>query len=571
MYKKIIALLMSTCILAVPTQIFGATKNHIMYISSAKQDEIIVGEIVIDNTYGDLYPGQYFSLNLEGAEFDFGDDGAPRVYGEGIRFQRSTDSRVYGEVVSSKIQGKSFSISFFSKVKEKEAKLVVDGEDSGLSSGAYVFATTNKSEEGYKGILEYNEVALMNGLIDLNPVTIREPYTAAFRSLLKDTRDNDTLVKLELKNKDFELLQQFGNNPLTFIIDDGNETIHYKLGRDPEVQFDYRTKTITFTKHNKDIFYVGGDNYSVQLINVKLNTTIPKVSDEKIDVNISGLLVEDQTITVARRVSDPLVLDASQEEIQPGKDQKVKFSIQEVIPGTLFSKGYIDLGVRGGAVIQDKDDLTLKIIDGNKTYTQKDFTLLPDPQGDQIRIEGFERATSKTLLRIEGEFAVTAPQRIVEEVYMFISEPGVSEVAKQTVLTATEDMIQPPIPVQPKVRFTVGEGAYKLDSVSYPMDASPYVSIHQRIMVPIRYVAYALGVDVEDLKWDGPSQTITLKGDNPMTINAVTGEMVVGGKNYVLSEIRSMGGRIFVPVGEIGRAFGLEVDWDSESRTATFN
>ena len=178
---------------------------------------------------------------------------------------------------------------------------------------------------------------------------------------------------------------------------------------------------------------------------------------------------------------------------------------------------------------------------------------------------------------------VSIPERTTNDIELFINEPSLSKASVKTVLTGTdkpEKPIEPekpevsdkPLePTGPKVTFQIDNNTYTVGSMSYLLDMKPYISPHDRIMVPLRYVAYALGVDIEDLKWNGPSQTITLEGDKVMTINVTTGQMVIDGETSTLSETRLLNGRTFVPVGEIGKAFGVPINWDAETRTATFN
>ncbi len=202
--------------------------------------------------------------------------------------------------------------------------------------------------------------------------------------------------------------------------------------------------------------------------------------------------------------------------------------------------------------------------------------------GDRITIKDYHRQGERSPMTIQGTLELTIPEGAKKDIEFFVSEPSLTEAVVKTVLLGTDkakpvepqepqEPETPKDPARPTVTFQIDNQTYTVGGVGYLLDMKPYISTHERIMVPFRYLAYALGVEEDDLKWDNLTKTISLEGDQPMTIHLATGQMLVDGKRSSLSETRLLNGRTFVPVGEIARAFGVKVDWDGETRTAIFN
>ncbi len=89
------------------------------------------------------------------------------------------------------------------------------------------------------------------------------------------------------------------------------------------------------------------------------------------------------------------------------------------------------------------------------------------------------------------------------------------------------------------------------------LDAPPEI-VNNRTVVPLRYIAESLGVDV---KWDGPTQTITMTKDGK-TITLTIGETTDG--NDTPAMIKNS--RTMVPVRYISEQFGANVMWFEETQ-----
>ena len=103
------------------------------------------------------------------------------------------------------------------------------------------------------------------------------------------------------------------------------------------------------------------------------------------------------------------------------------------------------------------------------------------------------------------------------------------------------------------------------------MDVAPYIK-EGRTMLPVRYVAEALGFDVD---WNGSTRTVILKeGSTRVEIPVDTNQIIVNGNIYtsdVKPEIKQ--NRTMLSIANIARALGLQdgkdIIWNSKSKMVT--
>ncbi|CFX11875.1 Copper amine oxidase-like, N-terminal [Syntrophomonas zehnderi OL-4] len=117
-------------------------------------------------------------------------------------------------------------------------------------------------------------------------------------------------------------------------------------------------------------------------------------------------------------------------------------------------------------------------------------------------------------------------------------------------------------------QFRIDSNIYEVNGVSKIMDAVPYIKAG-RTYVPVRYLAYALGVAEADVVWDEATQKVTMtKGDNKV-------ELTIGSTTYAINgEAKTMdvapeinNGRTMLPARYVAEGFGYAVGWDPGTRT----
>jgi len=117
--------------------------------------------------------------------------------------------------------------------------------------------------------------------------------------------------------------------------------------------------------------------------------------------------------------------------------------------------------------------------------------------------------------------------------------------------------------------FKIGSTIYNVGAEARAMDAAPYIK-DNRTFVPVRYLAYALGVKESDVKWDAATQTVTLTKDKT-TVKLVIGSNVL----TVNDQVKYMDvapeivepGRTMLPARWVAEAFGAAVGWDPATQT----
>jgi len=101
------------------------------------------------------------------------------------------------------------------------------------------------------------------------------------------------------------------------------------------------------------------------------------------------------------------------------------------------------------------------------------------------------------------------------------------------------------------------------------MDVAPYVK-NDRTYVPVRYLAYSLGVEENGVTWDGQTRKVGItKDDTEIALIIGSPVMLVNQKPVrmdVSPEITN--DRTFLPARWVAEALGAEVEWDDTNKQA---
>ncbi|HSW10042.1 MAG TPA: trypsin-like peptidase domain-containing protein [Bacillota bacterium] len=115
-----------------------------------------------------------------------------------------------------------------------------------------------------------------------------------------------------------------------------------------------------------------------------------------------------------------------------------------------------------------------------------------------------------------------------------------------------------------KVVFVADYLTYVVDGVPEQADAPPFIR-EGRTFVPVRFLAYSLGISEEGIIWDAATQTVTL------SMGAVSVRLRAGSPLIVVNDVQRMmdvtplivpPGRMTLPARFVAEAFGFEVGWD---------
>lgn len=125
-------------------------------------------------------------------------------------------------------------------------------------------------------------------------------------------------------------------------------------------------------------------------------------------------------------------------------------------------------------------------------------------------------------------------------------------------------------------KFQLGAKEYSVlingKEQTYQMDTAAFTQ-NQRTMIPVKFVALALGVSEDNVVWNGTAKTATFfKGDRVCVLTAGSNIMNVNGAEVVMDTNAFVKDkRIFVPIKYVANALGCSVDWDGETKTVTIN
>lgn len=128
--------------------------------------------------------------------------------------------------------------------------------------------------------------------------------------------------------------------------------------------------------------------------------------------------------------------------------------------------------------------------------------------------------------------------------------------------------------------FKIGEPVYittassNSESTLQTMDVSPEI-VGDRTFVPVRYLAYSLGVPEEGVTWEQETQTVTIETEDATieltigsTVETVNSQPVQMDVSPYIRETKT-GGRTMLPARWIAEPLGAAVGWDEATQQVT--
>lgn len=126
--------------------------------------------------------------------------------------------------------------------------------------------------------------------------------------------------------------------------------------------------------------------------------------------------------------------------------------------------------------------------------------------------------------------------------------------------------------VKEKVGFVIGKTDYTIGEESRQMDAAPFIDKNGRTMVPVRYVAEAIGVSPENILWEKNSGTVTIFRDNQVVqVKVNTPVIRISGVDIQMdTQSVIIDGRTYLPISWVARVLNIPYSWDDDTKTVTF-
>lgn len=115
--------------------------------------------------------------------------------------------------------------------------------------------------------------------------------------------------------------------------------------------------------------------------------------------------------------------------------------------------------------------------------------------------------------------------------------------------------------------FFVDQQTYVSNGETKVMDGTPFVE-QGRSFVPVRYLAYSLGLLDSDIKWDGESKTVTLSHQgSPVAMTLGSKILQVGDRQVAMDAAPQLReGRVYLPARWVAEALGYQVEWVENSK-----
>jgi hypothetical protein len=101
------------------------------------------------------------------------------------------------------------------------------------------------------------------------------------------------------------------------------------------------------------------------------------------------------------------------------------------------------------------------------------------------------------------------------------------------------------------------------------MDVAPYIK-EDRTYVPVRYLAYALGVAEDGVTWDGNARRVGISKDDTDIALIIGSPVMYVDKKPVKMDVSPeiTNDRTFLPARWVAEALGAEVEWDDTTKQA---
>ena len=180
-----------------------------------------------------------------------------------------------------------------------------------------------------------------------------------------------------------------------------------------------------------------------------------------------------------------------------------------------------------------------------------------EPFNTEITMITYQRTTIP--IYVYGEYKYQA----IDEILLGL--PNCFDIQYDTSRGRSDPVTPIEMPVAEKILealFTINSTTYTVNEETKTMDVAPEIK-DNRTFVPIRYLAYALGVPEDGITWDPESMKVTIAKDE------TTVDLLIGQKyQYINKQPRKMDvapyikdGRTMLPARWVAEPLGAQVEW----------
>jgi len=278
------------------------------------------------------------------------------------------------------------------------------------------------------------------------------------------------------------------------------------------------------------------------------------------------------TVTVGKEGSATITVGA--DALKVGEDMELVLKVE----------GYEDLAlplkVNTGALKVDPAELTVKGTEDvvfTATLTDAEGNDVPFSIGDEQLVATLTVETLSATAPVgkNSKVTFTLPASAMEELgggtfEGAVSLPNYEKATFKLTITDLPEKEKPQPPEEPTepeeptavvLEFTVGSNTFTVNNKTVEMDVAPFVK-NGRVMVPIRFLAEALGYTVDYDFSDPTNKTITVHAVEDIVLTIGSNKALVGTEEVELDAVPELvNGRTMVPVRFVAETLGFEVQW----------
>lgn len=276
--------------------------------------------------------------------------------------------------------------------------------------------------------------------------------------------------------------------------------------------------------------------------------------------------VKDVVIGSTADFADIVITENIKEAINADNNEN---QLRVLLPYGIRPSKPSNVEVLSGDIQIDKSSLCVGALNDGRWYMQVDVTATSTTPS-KIKFSGIKCQVDRTVP--EGDImadvrgtAVVKTAGGITGVPTFFTGDGAFP--KFKVATSTTPAAEN---VKNEASFVIGSTSFKLNGVDKTMDVAPYIK-DSRTYMPIRYVAWALGVADANILWDATNQTVTLsKNSTVVQVKIGSKNLLVNGASITMDVAPEItGGRTMLPISFIANAFGATAGWDAATQTVS--
>lgn len=310
--------------------------------------------------------------------------------------------------------------------------------------------------------------------------------------------------------------------------------------------------------------------------------TDKKGANNVIEATFQGDIIETITSKIAKVQDYSISLVANPDKkAYAGESTLVNFSLEEAVADSMIKERELDITFNGGVnlALNSKDKVEVSLNNETKFYDpiykeEKVIGFSVPSIDNELLKQNLAVKVNTSLVESEGQVNVTVAGRALgdkelTQPVLQVKKPvdvAIDPIALEVFMKIGDVNLE----VKTTAVFTINKNIYSVNNQAKTMDVKPY-NKYGRTMLPVKYVAYALGLDESQVEWDNEKKIVTIHGEQIVQLTLWSKEMFINGVPTTMSAPATLDqGRTFIPVAEVARALNVDVSWDNETKSATF-